>query len=67
MFSSLKRGMTFLRSTSANFEFIVPVRKPLPKGLNGTKPIPSSSNVGIISVSGSRQNNEYSLCNAETG
>ena len=33
---------------------IVPVRKPLPSGLNGTKPMPSSSSVGMISASGSR-------------
>ena len=32
------------------FSSIFPVRKPLPKGLNGTKPIPSSSRVGSTSV-----------------
>ena len=31
---------------------IVPVRKPWPSGLNGTKPIPSSSSVGRISCLG---------------
>ena len=31
---------------------ILPVRKPAPNGLNGTKPIPSSSSVGRISASG---------------
>jgi hypothetical protein len=30
----------------------LPVRKPLPSGLYGTKPIPSSSRVGITSASG---------------
>jgi hypothetical protein len=33
----------------------------LPSGLKGTKPMPSSSSVGRISCSGSRQNREYSL------
>ncbi len=33
----------------------------LSRGLNGTKPIPSSSRIGIISVSGSRHHSEYSL------
>src|SRR4051812_37974787 len=46
---------------------IVPVRKPLPSGLNGTKPMPSSSSVGRISRSGSRHHKEYSLCSAVTG
>ena len=45
----------------------VPVRKPLPSGLNGTKPMPSSSSVGRISSSGSRHHSEYSLCSAVTG
>ena len=45
----------------------VPVRKPRPSGLNGTKPIPSSARTGRISASGSRQNSEYSDCNAATG
>jgi DNA-binding transcriptional LysR family regulator len=31
---------------------IFPVRKPLPSGLKGTKPMPSSSSVGRISSSG---------------
>ena len=31
---------------------IFPVRKPLPSGLKGTKPIPSSSSVGRSSASG---------------
>ena len=46
---------------------IAPVRKPLPSGLNGTKPMPSSSSVGRISASGSRHHSEYSLCSAATG
>ena len=49
------------------FSSILPVRKPLPSGLNGTKPIPSSSSVGRISASGSRHHSEYSLCRAVTG
>ena len=44
-----------------------PVRNPRPSGLNGTKPMPSSSSAGRISSSGSRQNSEYSLCSAVTG
>jgi hypothetical protein len=46
---------------------IVPVRKPFPSGLNGTKPMPSSARVGKISASGSRHHKEYSLCTAVTG
>ena len=46
---------------------ILPVRKPLPSGLNGTRPMPSSSRVGRISASGSRVHSEYSLCSAATG
>ena len=36
------------KSELSNFVFssILPVRKPLPSGLNGTKPMPSSSSVG---------------------
>jgi hypothetical protein len=40
---------------------------PLPSGLNGTKPMPSSSSVGMISSSGFRHHSEYSLCRAATG
>jgi len=41
---------------------IVPVRKPAPSGLNGTKPIPSSSQVASTPLcSTSRVHNEYSL------
>ena len=39
----------------------------MPSGLKGTKPIPSSSSVGMISASGSRHHSEYSLCRAVTG
>ena len=46
---------------------ILPVRNPAPNGLNGTKPIPSSSRSGRSSVSGSRHHSEYSLCTAPTG
>jgi hypothetical protein len=44
----------------ANFVFslIAPVRTPLPKGLNGRNPIPSSSKVGKTSASGSRHQSE---------
>src|SRR2546422_5283799 len=34
------------------FSSIFPVRKPFPRGLNGTNPIPSSSSAGITSSSG---------------
>ena len=44
-----------------------PVRKPCPRGLQGTKPIPSSSHVGSTSASGSRVHREYSLWTAVTG
>src|SRR2546425_2368271 len=46
---------------------IVPVRKPLPRGLNGTNPMPSSSRVGSSSSSGRLHHSEYSLCTAVTG
>ena len=41
--------------------------KALPRGLNGTKPIPSSSSVGSNSSSGRRHHSEYSLWTAVTG
>ena len=57
-------------SVSVNVVFwsIVPVRKPLPSGLNGTNPMPSSSQrwAGPPS-SGRRHHSEYSLCTAVTG
>jgi hypothetical protein len=40
---------------------ILPVRKPLPSGLKGTKPIPNSSRIGRISSSGFLHHSEYSL------
>src|ERR1700761_5945555 len=48
-------------------ESILPVKKPFPRGLNGTKPMPSSASVGMTDASGSRQKSEYSLCRAVTG
>ena len=51
----------------ASGSLIAPVRKPLPKGLNGTKPMPNSSKVGNTSASGSRHQSEYSLGRAVTG
>src|SRR5438128_799660 len=49
------------------FSSIFPVRKPLPRGLNGTKPMLSSSRVGNTSASGFLHHSEYSLCSAVTG
>ena len=62
-------GQLLRKSAAANFVFssILPVRKPRPSGLNGTKPIPSSSSVEDDLASGSRQHREYSLCSAVTG
>src|ERR1700739_866618 len=54
-------------SVEFRFSLIAPVRKPLPNGLNGTKPIPSSSKAGNTSASGSLHHNEYSLWSAVTG
>ena len=67
--SGEKRGTMLRKSSLSNvvFSSILPVRKPLPSGLNGTKPMPSSSSVGRISASGSRHHSEYSLCSAATG
>src|SRR5574338_429295 len=66
--SSEKRGTVLRKSPASNLVLssIVPVRKPLPSGANGTKPMPNSSNVGSISTSGSRHHSEYSLCKAVT-
>ena len=68
-FSGLKRGTVLRKSLESNVvvSSIFPVRKPLPNGLKGTKPIPSSWSVGRISCSGSRHHSEYSLCSAVTG
>ena len=67
--SGVKRGTTLRKSVLSNvvFSSILPVRKPLPSGLNGTKPMPSSSSVGSTSASGSRHHSEYSLWSAVTG
>src|SRR5207248_5145772 len=64
-----KRGMALRKSVLSNVvaSSILPVRKPLPSGLKGTKPMPSSAHVGRISFSGSRHHSEYSLCTAATG
>src|SRR5438552_1674743 len=43
------------------FSSILPVRKPFPSGLKGTKPTPRSSRIGMISASGSLHQREYSL------
>ena len=40
---------------------------PCPSGLNGTKPIPNSSNVGRMSSLGLAPPQRMSLCNAATG
>jgi hypothetical protein len=47
--SGVKRGMRLRRSSLANEVFcvMVPVRKPLPSGLYGTKLIPSSSSDAV--------------------
>jgi hypothetical protein len=52
--SASKRGTLLRKSPSANsvVSSIFPVRNPLPRGLKGTKPIPSSSSSGRISSSG---------------
>ena len=67
--SAEKRGTMLRKSLLSNvvLSLIAPVRKPLPSGLKGTKPMPSSSSVGRISCSGSRHHSEYSLCSAVTG
>ena len=67
--SASKRGTVLRKSELSKVvvSSIFPVRKPLPSGLKGTKPIPSSSSVGRIASSGSRHQSEYSLCSAVTG
>jgi len=59
----VKRGRVLRKSELSNFAFssILPVRKPLPSGLYGTNPIPSSSSVGMTSFSGVLVQSEYSL------
>ncbi len=53
--SGVKRGTMLRKSDLSNvvFSLILPVRKPFPSGLKGTKPMPSSSSVGSTSSSGS--------------
>ena len=65
----MKRGTVLRKSVLSNLVFssILPVRKPLPSGLKGTKPMPSSSSVGMTSFSGVRVQSEYSLWSAVTG
>ena len=67
--SPWKRGWKRRKSSSARSSTVrtVPVRKPRPSGLYGTKPMPSSRSVGRISASGSRAQTEYSVCSAEIG
>ena len=67
--SGVKRGTMLRKSVLSNvvFSLMDPVRKPLPKGLKLTKPIPSSSRVGRTSCSGSCHQSEYSLWRALTG
>ena len=50
----MKRGRVLRKSVLSKVDFssILPVRKPLPSGLYGTSPMPSSSRVGITSASG---------------
>src|SRR5882762_9841848 len=52
--SGVKRGSVLRKSVRSNvvFSLILPVRKPLPSGLYGTKPMPSCSSVGNTSFSG---------------
>ena len=69
-FSALEprdRGADVARRRTSRRVATVPVRNPLPSGLNGTKPMPSSASVGSTSASGSRVHSEYSLCTAVTG
>ena len=67
--SGEKRGTMLRKSFLSNvvFSSIFPVRNPLPSGLNGTKPMPSSSSAGSSSSSGFRHHSEYSLWSAVTG
>src|SRR5580658_1061889 len=64
-FSGLRRGTVLRKSVLSNFvsSLILPVRKPLSSGLNGTNPIPSSSRVGNTTSSGCLHQSEYSLLN----
>jgi hypothetical protein len=50
-----------------SFAVTFPDRKPLARGLNGTKPMPSSSHAGMTSASNIRSMIEYSLWIAAIG
>ena len=50
---------THLSPKTKIFSSIFPVRNPLPSGLKGTRPIPSSSSVGSNSSSGRLHHSEY--------
>jgi hypothetical protein len=68
-FSLLNRVIT-LRTSSPVYvlsTLYFPDRNPLARGLNGTKPIPSFSQVGITSFSNIRSIKEYSLWIAVIG
>ena len=68
-FSPWKRGMAERKSVLSNFVSLLkrPVSIALPSGLDGTKPMPSSSNLGSSSASGFLYHREYSLCTAVSG
>ena len=61
--SGVNRGLWLRISALAKVvvSSILPVRYPRPSGLNGTKPIPNSSQVGRIDSSILRSQIEYSL------
>ena len=63
------RGICARRSLAAKVVEVstVPVRKPLPSGLNGTNPMPSSAQAASTSCSGRRHHRLYSLWIAVTG
>jgi HEAT repeat protein len=57
----VNRGTMARKSPGANVvdASISPVRNPLPSGLNGTRPMPSSSKTGSRSPSGRRHQSEF--------
>src|SRR5258708_34261291 len=68
--SSAKRGLVRRQSVGSRSDtfWIAPVKNPRPKGLYGTKPIPSSRQVARTPfASTSRDQSEYSLCKAAIG
>ena len=69
MFAASKRVMTRRTSSPAKVSSAVtlPERKPLASGLNGTNPMPSSSQAGMTSVSTFSSMIEYSLWIAVIG